>query len=148
MDLTQILNNVQPQESKGEMKALPKGTYNVRIEQVEGKTNESTGSAGVNVKMRVFGNKFNNYVLFDYMLIKGNENALKYSLPKLKRLGAVMGSEDTSKWLGKQASVQVSVDNKDESKNIVWSYSDASIEDNTPFNNNSDAKITATDLPF
>lgn len=148
MDLTQILNNVQPQESKGDLKALPKGVYNVMIEEVEGKQNESTGAAGVNVKMRVFGNKFNNYVLYDYMLIKGNENALKYSLPKLKKLGVVMESEDTSKWLGKQASVQVSVDNKDESKNIIWSYDSPKVEDNTPVNNNKDAVITANDLPF
>lgn len=151
MDLSQILNSVTPQEStsNAEKSALPQGTYSVKIEKVEGKTNATTGNKGISIQLRVFGSKFNNYCLFDYMAITGSENALKYSLPKLKKLGLLASSENTDKWLGKAVMVDVSVDKNDPSRNIVWGYSEYVIDDNTPINVKANGStITADEIPF
>jgi hypothetical protein len=148
MDLSNVLNGVAAQEDQQEKSALPTGHYNVTIEKVEGKTNETTGSKGVNMQLRVFGAKFNNYVIFDYMLIAGNEAALKYSLPKLKKLGALCGSENTATWVGKKVNVNLSLDKRDETKNIIWSYQSVADVGEEPVINSSQSNITASDLPF
>lgn len=151
MDLANILNGVTPQETTNtEKSALPAGTYSVKIEKVEGKTNATSGNKGVSMQMRVFGNKFNNYCLFDYMAITGSENALKYSLPKLKKLGVLTGAENTDNWIGKAVNVDVSVDKNDSTRNIVWGYSEYQMDDNTPITNGAlnSAAITASDVPF
>lgn len=151
MDLSQILNNVAPQEStnNSEKTALPTGTYSIKIEKVEGKTNAQTGNKGLSLQMRVFGNKFNNYCLFDYMAITGSEAALKYSLPKMKRLGLLAGSENTDSWIGKVANVNVSVDKNDATRNVVWGYSEHVLDDNTPIQTAANGSaITTSDIPF
>jgi len=150
MDLSQILNNVTPQETKtnDEKSALPAGNYSVKIEKVEGKTNATTGNKGVSLQMRVFGNKFNNYCLFDYMALTGNETALTYSLPKLKTLGKINGSENTDAWVGKIANVSVSVDKKDAARNIVWSYSEHVLDDNAPIQASSNGAFNSDSIPF
>lgn len=150
MDLTSLLNNVKPQETTtNEKSALPDGTYSVRIEKVEGKTNAQSGNKGISVQMRVFGNKFNNYCLFDYMSITGSENQLKWSLPKLKKLGVLLASENTDSWVGKTVNVTVSVDKQDATRNVVWGYSEFQMDDNTPINTKANgATITVTDIPF
>lgn len=150
MDLSNLLSGIKPQEStKNEKTALPAGTYDVRIEKVEGKKNETTGAAGISMQMRVFGSKFNNYCLFDYMLISGNENALEYSLPKLKKLGELCKSEMTESWLGKSVRVNLSVNKKDVTKNIIWGYSEYVADDNTPINTSSNSvAFSVDDLPF
>jgi len=150
MDLSSILNGVQAQETKTDDKksALPAGTYSVKIEKVEGKTNATTGNKGVSLQMRVFGNKFNNYCLFDYMALTGNETALTYSLPKLKTLGKINGSENTDSWVGKVANVSISVDKKDPARNIVWSYSEHVLDDNTPIQPSANGIINSDSIPF
>lgn len=149
MDLSNLLSGVEAQEEQSDVKkALPDGNYNVKIEKVEGKKNETTGSAGVSMQMRVYGEKYNNYCLFDYMLIKGSEAGLKYSLPKLKKLGTLCASENTDAWVGKTVNVRLSVDKNDNTKNIIWGYQEAQAVDNTPIVNNTTTSITASDLPF
>jgi hypothetical protein len=150
MNLESILNGIEAQaDSSNEKRALPANDYNVKIEKVEGKKNEQTGTAGVNMQMRVFGKKFNNYVLFDYMSIKGSEQALKYSLPKLKKLGVLCGSEITDAWVNKTVNVSVGVDKNDPTKNIVWGYKEVQEADNTPVTNNTaNTEVTADELPF
>ena len=151
MDLSNLLNDVAlPVEQDGEKKALPQGSYNVVIEKVEPKTNMESGNKGISLQMRVFGEKFNNYCLFDYMGITGSEKQLEYSLPKLKKVGLLCDSNDTSKWLGKKVSVRISVDKNDDTRNIIWGYSDAVVSDNTSMLSgaNTSANISASDLPF
>ena len=150
MDLTSILNDVQPGEATtGEKSALPDGTYSVKIEKVEGKTNAQTGNKGVSLQMRVFGSKFNNYCMFDYMAITGSEGALKYSLPKLKKLGLLCASEATDNWIGKAVNVVVSVDKNDKTRNMIWGYSEYQLDDNTPIQAASNGvTVTSDDIPF
>ncbi|NQY43918.1 MAG: DUF669 domain-containing protein [Legionellales bacterium] len=147
MDLSSLLKNTKPQEDQVEKKALPQGSYNVVIEKVEAKTS-AAGNKGISLQMRVFGAQYNNYVVFDYMAISGSEKALEYSLPKLKKLGVLLGSEDATKWQGGKVRVNLSVDKKDDTKNINWGFSQVSEDDNTPISNNTTPTITADDLPF
>ena len=59
-------------------------------------------------------------------------------------------SNDTSKWLGKKVSVRISVDKNDDTRNIIWGYSDAVVSDNTHMLSgaNTSANISASELPF
>jgi len=148
MDLSDVLNGVAAQEDQQEKTALPTGHYNVVIEKVDSKTSETTGSKGISMQMRVFGAKFNNYVIFDYMLIAGNEAALKYSLPKLKKLGALCESENTASWVGKKVNVNLSLDKRDETKNIIWSYQSVADASEEPVSVSAKSNITTSDLPF
>jgi hypothetical protein len=150
MDLSNLLNGVTPQEDQGgDKKALPAGRYNVAIEKVEAKTNANTGNKGISLQMRVFGKKFNNYVVFDYMGITGSDKQLSYSMPKLKKLGLLSGSEDTDKWVGKKVTVSLGVDKQDNTRNMVWGYSELDQECNTPTSPISNgAAFTNSDLPF
>ena len=148
MDLSGLLQNTKAQEDQSEQTALPQGTYDVKIEAVEGKTNEQTGSKGVSLKLRVFGPKFNNYCLFDYMLIQGNEKALEYSLPKLKKIGVLLSSEDTSIWIGKSVRVRLSVDKRDTDRNIIWGYHEFVGDDNTPVSSDKSKSFDHDSIPF
>lgn len=154
MDLTQKLTGVQSPEVKDQdFKALPQGNYDVVIAKVEEKENSSTGNKGLSLRLNVFGEKFNNRVLFDYMMVEGNPNALKWSLPKLKQVGDLCGSLDTNQWIGKTITVNISPDNKDEtgSKNIVWGYLKCLTEMNAvsaPSTSVSAGAFSTDDLPF
>jgi hypothetical protein len=153
MDLRSLLTGIKPDDSQTqEKKALPTGMYTLIIEKVEAKTNVITGSKGINIQLRVFGTKFNNYCLFDYMMIAGNENSLKYSLPKLKRIGEICKSEITDDWIGKKVIARISTDKRDETKNIIWSYShfDEDMTDHsTPIKSKNNGPVfTPDDLPF
>jgi hypothetical protein len=148
MDLSSVLNGVTPAKEQEEMKALPDGHYNVKIEKVEGKHNKQTDAKGISVQMRVFGVEHNNRVIFDYMLISGSEAGLKYSLPKLKKLGELCASENTDLWVGKTVNVNVSVDNKDATRNMVWSYQTCADVSSEPVGIVTASTITANDLPF
>ena len=116
MDLSSLLSGVtaQADTQNNDKKALPAGNYNVVIEKVEAKTNSSTGNEGISLQMRVFGKAFNNYVVFDYMALTNSTSpkTLEYSLPKLKKVAMLCGSEDATKWQGKKVVVNLSVDNK------------------------------------
>jgi hypothetical protein len=83
------------------------------------------------------------------MAITGSEAALKYSLPKMKRLGLLAGSENTDTWIGKVANVNVSVDKNDATRNVVWGYSEHVLDDNTPIQATTNGSaITASEIPF
>tara|TARA_R110000850_G_scaffold261047_1_gene388769 strand:+ start:225 stop:683 length:459 start_codon:yes stop_codon:yes gene_type:complete len=148
MDLTGLLNGVTPAAEQKENKALPDGHYNVVIEKIEAKHNKQTDAKGISLQMRVFGVEHNNRVIFDYMLIAGSEAGLKYSLPKLKKLGELFQSENTQNWAGKKVNVNVSVDNKDATRNMVWSYQSVADVGEEPSNNSAQSTITADSLPF
>ena len=148
MDLSNVLNGVTPAAEQQENKALPDGHYNVVIEKIEAKHNKQTDAKGISLQMRVFGEKHNNRVIFDYMLIAGSEAGLKYSLPKLKKLGELFKSENTQDWSGKRANVNVSVDNKDITRNMVWSYQSVADVADEPINTGIQSNITTSDLPF
>ena len=151
MDLSNLLSGIKPQETQNnDKKALPAGKYDVVIEKVEAKTNPTSGNKGINLQMRVFGKVFNNFVLFDYMAISNQSpKVLEYSLPKLKKLAMLCGSEDATKWQGKRVSVNLSVDKKDATKNMNWGFSEYVGDDNTPISNNTgEAFITADQMPF
>jgi len=99
--------------------------------------------------MKVFGAKYNGYMVFDYMATKHpSEKVMGYSLPKLKKLGLLCGSEDMINWQGKTVTVNLSVDKKDPTKNMNWGFSECVAVDNTPVSNNSTPSVTASDLPF
>lgn len=152
MDLSNLLNGVSAQEDQQEKTALPAGKYNCVIEKVEAKTNAQSGNKGVNVTLRVFGAKFNNYCVFDYMAITHatSPKVLEYSLPKLKKLGLLCASEDTAQWVGKKVAVNLSVDKNDNTKNINWGYSEATEEDNTASLSgaSTNVNVDTSDLPF
>lgn len=148
MDLSNLLNGVAAAEDQQENTALPDGHYNVVIEKIEAKHNKQTDAKGVSLQMRVFGAKYNNRVIFDYMLIAGSEAGLKYSLPKLKKLGELFQSENTQNWLGKKVNVNVSVDNKDATRNMVWSYQSVADVADEPVASAASTNISASDLPF
>jgi len=149
MDLSNLLSNVKPQEDVQEKRALPPGSYDVKIEKVEGKTNEQTGAKGISLQLRVFGEEFNNYVLFDYMLISGgSEKALTYSLPKLKKLGVLTDTENASLWVGKDVRITVSVDKQDAARNIIWGYSQVQGKVVNAAPSGTNATFNVDEIPF
>jgi len=151
MDLSNLLNGVQAptEQDRGEKKALPQGWYDVTIKKIDPKTNQNTGNKGLSFHLRVFGEKYNGYVLFDYMALTGSEGALKFSLPKLKKLGELNASENTQQWVGKRVSVNVSVDKQDETRNVIWRYG-AYVGDNSApaMNVSTNNAYTASEIPF
>lgn len=149
MDLQKLLNGVEAQEeTSNEKTALPQGDYTVMIEKVEPKTNATTGNKGVSLQMKVRGAKYNNYTVFDYMGLTGSEKQLSYSLPKLKKLGLLTGSENTDGWNGKMVKISVSVDKQDATRNIVWGYGEPIVDDNTPISTSNKPAIDTSDIPF
>jgi len=150
MDLSALLSGVKAQEDQSmEKKALPASDYNVVIEKVEAKTNASTGAKGISLQCRVFGEKYNNYVVFDYMAITGSDKALEYSLPKLKKLGMITGTENASTWVGKKVKMSLGIDKNDPTRNINWGFGEVVVDDNTPISSsNIKPTITSDDIPF
>ena len=153
MDLSSLLSGVtaQADTQNNDKKALPAGNYNVVIEKVEAKTNSSTGNKGISLQMRVFGKAFNNYVVFDYMALTNSTSpkTLEYSLPKLKKVAMLCGSEDATKWQGKKVVVNLSIDKNDNTRNMNWGFSEYVSDGNEPMNASNGAPIiTASDLPF
>jgi len=149
MDLQKLLNGVEaPAEKTNEKTALPQGDYTVVIEKVEPKTNATTGNKGVSLQMKVRGAKYNNYTLFDYMGLTGSEKQLSYSLPKLKKLGLLTGSENTDSWNGKMVKISVSVDKQDATRNIIWGYGEPVVDGNEPITATNKPAFDSVDIPF
>ena len=149
MDLQKLLNGVEAAaEQSNEKTALPQGDYTVMIEKVEPKTNATTGNKGVSLQMKVRGAKYNNYTVFDYMGLTGSEKQLSYSLPKLKKLGLLTGSENTDGWNGKMVKISVSVDKQDVTRNIVWGYSAPVVDGNEPIQTDAKPVFNSDSIPF
>jgi hypothetical protein len=150
MDLSSILNNVQPEENLTRT-ALPQGFYNVYIDDIEPKTTKSGGKA-LNFKLKVFGEKYNNYALFDFVNISvpTSEKATEIGLQRLKKISEITGSTNTEKMKGKKMTVFVGIERSEQygDTNKVKSYDVFQGVDNTPTNNASKAVFTASEIPF
>ena len=152
MDLTKLLTGIVADEDRS-MNALPKGSYPVIIESVESKTWDD-GNKSINIKLRVFGEKYSNYCLFDNLAITGQYT--EHTLKRLKKLSIIFGSSSTDSWPQKSVNVSVGIKNSDPTKNIIWGYSamnssqpaqiqQPQVQTQAPPNG---MNVTTDDLPF
>jgi hypothetical protein len=149
MDLSNLINGVQPEESV-QGGALPTGNYNVKVEKVEGKTTKAGGKA-LNIQMRVFGEKYNNAVLFDFVNIEHptSPKAADIGKARIAKIAQLLGSTDTSSWLGKELSVFASKETSQEwgDQNRVKAYNEY-VVDTTPLVAKANTSVTADEIPF
>lgn len=164
MDLSNLIRNVKPEESK-EMSGvlLPKGDYEVLIEKIEPRQNDN-GWKALNFQLRVISSDYHNAVLFDLVTIantntsEGAQKGVEIGLMRLARIAELAGSGDTTKMLGKKMIVTVGIrpdqyliDRGEENakRNVIYTYKEVvggSFDKMTTPSLNK--PITADEIPF
>lgn len=150
MDLSNLISGVKPEETM-HSGALPTGNYNVKVEKVEGKTTKAGGKA-LNIQMRVFGEKYNNAVLFDFVNIEHptSPKAADIGKARIAKIATLLGSGDTDTWLGKELSIFTSKETNEQygDQNRVKAYNEF-VLDNTPVQNTASKNTVSVDeIPF
>jgi hypothetical protein len=149
MDLSNLINGVAPEEQM-HSGALPTGNYNVKVEKVEGKTTKAGGKA-LNIQMRVFGERYNNAVLFDFVNIEHptSPKAAEIGKARIAKIAQLLGSTDTDSWLGKELAVFASKETNEQygDQNRIKAYNEF-VLDNTPVQAKANGSITADEIPF
>ena len=152
MDLSNLINGVSPEETV-HSRALPTGNYNVKVEKVEGKTTKAGGKA-LNIQLRVFGEKYANAVLFDFVNIEHptSEKAASIGKARIAKIAQILGSADTASWLGKELSVFTTRETNEQygDQNRIKAYNEF-VLDNTPIAGGlpkADKSMTADEIPF
>ena len=150
MDLSSLVSGVKPEETM-HSGALPTGNYSVKIEKVEGKTTKAGGKA-LNIQMRVFGEKYANAVLFDFVNIEHptSPKAADIGKARIAKIAQLLGSTNTDSWLGKELEVFASKETNEQygDQNRIKAYNEF-IMDSTPMVGGTNAgPITTNDVPF
>jgi len=148
MDLSKLLDGISPEENK-EYGPLPKGRYDVAIEKITQRKND-TGWKALNLQLRVISETRKNAVLFDQITIaSSSEEANEIGRKRLAKIKLLLGTAESDNWINKPVGVQVGVkfdDYKGEDKNVIWGYGESTIEHKAaPVVN---AKFTGDDIPF
>ena len=124
MDLGNLIKGVSPEESIGG--ALPAGSYNVMIDKVEGKDTAAGGKA-ISLQLRVFGDKYNNAVIFDQVNVAHPTSAQTVEIGKgrIAKLVELLGTAEADNWIGKGVTVYAKVVKQEgyEDRNGVSAYS-------------------------
>lgn len=163
MDLSNLIRNVKPEESKEMSSVLPKGDYDVLIEKIEPRQNDK-GWKALNFQLRVISSDYHNAVLFDLVTIantnasEGAQKGVEIGLMRLARIAELAGSGDTTKMLGKKMTVTVGIrpdqylidrGEEDAKRNVIYAYKEAvsgSFDKMTTPSLNK--PITADEIPF
>lgn len=156
MDLGNLLNGVKPEEGRGG--ALPAGNYNVMIEKVEGKDTAAGGKA-LSIQLRIFGEKYNNAVIFDFINLSHptSQEAADIGKGRAARIAELVGNTNTDGWLNKAVTVYAGVQKQEgfEDRNTIGQYKayDNAGQGTTPTGNqntqgNSPAQTATDDIPW
>lgn len=164
MDLGNLIVGVQPEEGRGG--CLPAGNYNVMIEKIEGK-DSTKGGKYLSVQLRVFGEKFNNAVLFDNinLVVPDGPQGQEIGRSRIARIAQIFGTAETDHWLNKAVTVYAKVTKQEgfEDRNEISSYkaydnaglnTTPNMNQNTQAgvgaasNQNAGVKVTTDDIPW